>query len=500
MAPDTILAQSPHDPAPSKVNRRIRLLRSVRTRLALWHTGTLALVLAVFTLFTWAFLQRLTHDRVDASLAEAARSFHQAMITESRTHKFADEAAQEAAREFRFSGRRVLVYGSHHSLLAVSDSASDDLTRAISAIDRADDSPIHPLFASLTPGRSEYATIRDGNNLIRSYATSVHVADQDFTIVALQVGQIERVVLGNFLQSILIAIPLALVLSGVGGYILARRSFAPVIDMGRRASSIDSESLDTRLAIRNTDDEMDELASHFNDMLSRLEQSFIQQKQFMADASHELRTPIASLRAEASVTLSKPRSVEEYRESLTHIRNEARRLSSIVDDLFTLARLDANDGLIHTENVSLDEIVSASVSRLEMLAEDRGMTIHFSPTGETRCNGDPVLIDRVMTNLLDNAIKYGREGGSVSVGIDSRNGSHVITVGDDGTGIPADAQQWIFNRFYRADGARTRTEAGGAGLGLSIAWQIARAHGGNLELTSSGPQGSTFTLILPKAG
>lgn len=481
------------------MNQRHRILRSVRTKLALWHTGTLALVLAVFTLFAWAFLQRLTQDRVDSSLAEAARSFHQAMITESRTHQFADEAAAEAAREFRFSGRRVLVYGQHHSLLAVSDSASDDLTRAISAIDRADDSPIHPLFASLTPGRSAYATIRDGNDLIRSYATSVHVADQDFTIVALQVGQIERAVLTNFLQSILIAIPFALVVAGVGGYILARRSFAPVIDMGRRASSIDSESLDTRLAIRNTDDEMDELASHFNDMLDRLEQSFIQQRQFMADASHELRTPLATLRAEASVTLSKPRDAEEYRESLDKVRSEARRLSSIVDDLFTLARLDAEDGVIHKESICLEEVVNLSVSRLRPLAADRDMTIHFSPVTEAHCTGDPVLIDRVITNLIDNAIKYGKNDGSIDVVLESRNGSHIVTVTDDGTGIPEDAQQSIFNRFYRADAARTRTDAaGGAGLGLSIAWQIARAHGGNLKLTSSGPAGSTFTFTIPK--
>src|ERR1700682_2987552 len=474
------------------------MLRSVRTRLALWHTGVLALVLIAFTAFTWAFLQRLTQDRVDQSLAEAVRSFHQAVLTEARGQRTPDEAAQDAAREFRFSGRRVLVYGAHHSLIAVSDSGSADLTRAISAIERADDSPIHPLFASLTPGRSAYATIRNGHDLIRSYATSVRVADQDFTIVALQVGQIERTVLANFLQSVLIAIPLALVLAGVGGYFLARRSFAPVMDMGRRASSIDSESLDARLAVRNTGDEMDELASIFNDMLERLQRSFVQQRQFMADAAHELRTPIASLRAEASVALSQSRTPTEYEGSLLPVRDDARRLSAIVDDLFTLARLDAEQGILHRQEFFLEELLLESVARVRPLAVDKGMTIAFNPTVEARCSGDPLLIDRIITNLLDNAIKYGAPGCSVIIELETSWAWHMVRVSDNGPGIPADAQAHIFARFFRADAARTRSAApGGAGLGLSIAWRIARAHGGDLTLTSSSETGSVFTLTLP---
>src|ERR1700682_3356200 len=487
------------------------MLRSVRTRLALWHTGVLALVLIAFTAFTWAFLQRLTQDRVDQSLAEAVRSFHQAVLTEARGQRTPDEAAQDAAREFRFSGRRVLVYGAHHSLIAVSDSGSADLTRAISAIERADDSPIHPLFASLTPGRSAYATIRNGHDLIRSYATSVRVADQDFTIVALQVGQNERTVLGNFLQAVLIAIPLALALAGVGGYFLARRSFAAVVDMGRRASSIDSESLDARPAVRNTGDEMDELASIFNDMLGRLQRSFVQQRQFMADAAHELRTPIASLRAEASVALSQSRTPTEYEGSLLHVRDDARRLSArlnvrddavrrspIVDDLFTLARLDAEQGSLHRQEFFLEELLLESVARVRPLAVDKGMTIAFNPTVEARCSGDPLLIDRIITNLLDNAIKYGAPGCSVVIELETSWAWHMVRVSDNGPGIPADAQAHIFARFFRADAARTRSAApGGAGLGLSIAWRIARAHGGDLTLTSSSETGSVFTLTLP---
>ncbi|MDB4900631.1 MAG: two-component histidine kinase [Gemmatimonadetes bacterium] len=476
-------------------------IRSVRTRLALWHTAVLALVLVAFTIATYAFLDRLTRDRVDRSLAEAVRAFHQAVLAELRAHRTPEEAAQDAAQAFRFGGRRVLVYGAHHSLVAVSDSARDHLTQAISAVDQADDSPLHPIFASLTPGSSAYATIGEGSGGVRAYATSVQVADQTFTIVALQVGLSERSILATFLQATAIAIPLALVCAGLGGYFLARRSFAPVVDMGRRASAIDSESLDARLAVRNTGDEMDELATVFNDMLGRLERSFVQQRQFMADASHELRTPLASLRAEASVTLSQARTNHEYETSLEQVRDEARRLSAIVDDLFTIARLDAEDHILQRQEFYLEEVVMQCVGRLHSLAQDRGLSLTFLPSVEARCSGDPDLVDRIITNLLDNATKYTPRGGSVRIELERAGDRHLVRVSDDGTGIPLEAQSRVFDRFFRADEARTRpaTRTGGAGLGLSIAWRIARAHGGDLVLTSSNGQGSVFTLTLPAA-
>jgi two-component system OmpR family sensor kinase len=477
----------------------MRPLRSVRTRLALWHTGVLALVLVTFTVAAWIFLDRLTQERVDRSLADAVGAFRQAVLAEVRANRTPDDAVQDAAREFRFSGRRVLVYGGHHSLLAVSDSARDALTRAISAIDEADDSPLHPIFASLTPGRSAYATVSAGTQRVRGYASSFTVADQSFTIVALQIGLSERTILGSFLQATAIAIPLALLLAGVGGYFLARRSFAAVIDMGRRASSIDSESLDARLAVHNTGDEMDELATVFNDMLTRLERSFVQQRQFMADASHELRTPLASLRAEASVTLSQARTNHEYERSLEQVRDEARRLSAIVDDLFTLARLDAEEGIPQPRDFYLEELVMESVARIRALALDRGLTLDFHPAVEARCTGDPELVERVILNLLDNAIKYTPRGGAIGVELETAGDHHLVRVCDNGSGIPLGAQPRVFDRFFRADVARTRSSTGGAGLGLSIAWRIARAHGGKLELTRSDESGTEFTLALPAA-
>jgi len=218
----------------------------------------------------------------------------------------------------------------------------------------------------------------------------------------------------------------------------------------------------------------------------------------MADASHELRTPLASLRAEASLALSQARTNREYERSLEQMRDEARRLSATVDDLFTLARLDAGER-IQRHDVYLEELVMQCVGRLHPLAQDRGLSLTFQPSLEARCSGDPELIARVITNLLDNATKYTPRGGSVRVELESRGDRYLVSVRDDGAGIPPEAQARVFDRFFRADEARTRDPAGtgGAGLGLSIAWRIARAHGGDLVLTSTGAHGTVFTLALP---
>ncbi len=476
-----------------------RILRSVRTRLALWHTGALAFVLLAFTGATIGFLDRLTTQRVDRSLSEAVAAFHSAVVANLRDDITPEDAALNAAREFRFSERRVLVYGDRHRLVAISDSSRDVLTAAISAVEEADDSPLHPIFASLVPGSSAYAMVGDGSAEVRGYARRVAVNDVALTIVALQTGLSERSLLATFLQAVAVAIPLALRLAGVGGYFLARRGLEPVVDMGREASSIDSRHLGARLATRQTGDELDELAAVFNDMLDRLERSFVQQKRFMADASHELRTPIASLRAATGIALSQPRTSVEYETALVHVRDEARRLSLIVDDLFTLARLDDQGQHVHRESFFLEELVMGCVGSVRPLAQERGVRIEFTPDAEARCMGDPMLLDRLITNLLDNAIKHTPSGGMVRVEVARTGDECVVRVIDTGSGIPHDAQPHIFDRFFRAEAARTRSDRdeSGGGLGLSIAWQIARAHGGELNLVHSDVRGTEFALSLP---
>lgn len=474
---------------------------SIRTHLAIWHSLVLALVLVSFALATWIFLDRLTSVRIDQSLEEAVSAFYQAVEHELRDGASPEEAASLVAREFRFSERRVLVYGDRHRLLAISDSTHDLLTDAISAIEEADNSPLHPIFASLIPGSSVHATVEDGQRRVRGYARSLAAGGDAMTIVALQLGPSERSIMANFIQAIIVAIPLALLLAGGGGYFLARRSLLPVISMGREAASIDSEHLTNRLPIRGTGDELDELATVFNEMLSRLERSFHNQQQFIADASHELRTPLASLRAAADIAISQQRAANDYKAALVHVRTEARRISAIVEDLFTLARLDVVGPLTGLTQLYLEEQVMTAIDAIRPLATECGVSIAFTPSEEACFNGDPLLLDRVITNLLDNAIKHSPAGGTVSLELVVSKDRYDLHVRDQGVGIPEEARERIFGRFFRIDEARTRGERGrgGAGLGLPIARSIARAHHGDLVLTESNEKGTVFTLWLPRS-
>jgi two-component system, OmpR family, sensor kinase len=220
----------------------------------------------------------------------------------------------------------------------------------------------------------------------------------------------------------------------------------------------------------------------------------------MADASHELRTPVAILRGEAEVALSRQsRSLEEYRESLGVLHQEAERLTHIVEDLFTLTRADAGQYPLQPRDFYLDELVGECVHSARTLALAKRISLNFEEASESPIHADESLLRRMILNLLDNAIKYTSEGGRVTVTCRRAGEEYVLSITDTGGGIPADLQPRIFERFFRVDKARSRAEndGSGAGLGLSISRWIAEAHHGRLELTRSDSIGSTFTAYLP---
>jgi signal transduction histidine kinase len=234
--------------------------------------------------------------------------------------------------------------------------------------------------------------------------------------------------------------------------------------------------------------------------------AFAQQRRFMADASHELRTPVAILRTEADVTLSRPTRTEaEYRDSIAIMRDSAHRLGRIVDDLFLLARADAGHLPLRREPLYLEEIVDEAARAVRALAEERHVRVELLPLDDSPFTGDADLLGRVLLNLLDNAIKHSPPGGTVTLALTRSARDYQVTVADEGAGIPIEAQPHIFDRFFRADKSRSREgaltgDSSGAGLGLAIGRWIAEAHGGRLELVRSDARGSEFRMTLPVPG
>jgi heavy metal sensor kinase len=297
---------------------------------------------------------------------------------------------------------------------------------------------------------------------------------------------------------LLIAVPLGALLAGAAGWFLARKSLAPVLAMSQQAHRIGVENIEERLHVANPRDELGRLAATFNELLSRLSGAFQIQRRFMADASHELRTPISVVRTTASVVLSKSHREEaEYRGTLTIVEAQARRLTRLVEDMLRLARADAGHVVLQERPFYLDEMLLESIQAAIVLANQKEIEISIAELPEGPFHGDEDLLRQMVMNLLDNAVKYTPPRGKIRVSLASQNGHYAIRVADTGRGIPADAQAHIFDRFYRVE--EGRSEAAGAGLGLAIARWIAEIHHGSLELESSTPEGSVFCALLPRS-
>ncbi len=302
--------------------------------------------------------------------------------------------------------------------------------------------------------------------------------------------------LSHFKGNLLAAFPIVLVLGSLGGWVLARRSLAPVGYIASKARSITSNNLDERLATRGTDDEMDHLIRTINEMIARLENSFERIAQFTADASHELKTPLCALRGEAEVLLSRGRTPEEYQEGLAHFIERFDYLNRMVNDLITLSKFDSSQMELESVPLRLDLLVKDICNLFHVLAEQKKITFVMNSIQEATVLGDKVRLQQLFTNLIDNAIKFTGEGGAIQVAVERDDEAAQVMIRDSGIGIPNEDQEKIFKRFYRVDKSRSK-ETGGIGLGLSIAEWIAKAHQGRIEVNSELNRGSTFTIYLP---
>ena len=475
------------------------MFNSVRTRLTVWYTTVMAVVLVVLAGTTYLLLRKDVLKRADAQAIELADSFLstvEAEIGDGSKPESADVGIAAAISEHRFRDVVFVVFSPQGQMLGASKSYEQ--------LGRTTEPSPETLSVSLAPFLGQTGILHSvhvGRRIYRGYLRHFSIEGDAAILVVLQSLHRQNEFLATLTRTFVIVIPLAIGLAAAGGYLLARRSLSPVVVMSSQASHIGAENLHDRLAVKNPRDELGKLAASFNELLDRLDQSFERQRRFVADASHELRTPVAILCGEAEVTLAQEtRTEQEYRESLQILREEAKRLKLIVEDLFTLARADAGQHPLALSDYYLDELAAECSKNVRTLASAKDISVSSETRGDIVVRGDEALLRRMLLNLLDNAIKYTPRGGTVALRSAEENGCYRLSVEDSGPGIPAHLQSRIFEPFFRVDKARTRdaSDGGGAGLGLAIASWIAGAHGGRLELTSSTSKGSLFTVYLPK--
>jgi len=309
-----------------------------------------------------------------------------------------------------------------------------------------------------------------------------------------QVGE----ALKTLLLILWITVPSALVVASLGGLFLANKALKPVDEITKTARMITSKRLDQRIKLRKTKDEIGRLAETFNDMISRLGQSFKQIRQFSADASHELRTPLTILKGEMEVGLRRRRRPEEYRKILNSNLEEVNHMTQIVDDLLFLSKADMGEVHLQKHPINLTKLVSEVGAQTKMIAMAKDIKVHISKDSDVPVIGDRLRLRELLLNLVDNAVKYTPEGGEMMISLERDDDRVKLRVMDNGIGIPTEDQPHIFDRFFRVDKARSR-EAGGSGLGLSICKWIVEAHGGEISVESEVTKGSLFTVTLPLA-
>lgn len=302
----------------------------------------------------------------------------------------------------------------------------------------------------------------------------------------------------DFLLRSVIATTIIILLSSVCTYFLTKKTLTPLQKLTSEVSQIQAQNLSTQLAVPNSKDEIAQLTSSFNEMLARLDNAFSTQKQFSANAAHELRTPLAVLQTNLEVFEKKQEpEMVEYRQLFTMIKEQTARLSQLVGTLLDMTNLKS---VPRTDQVTLEELVDEVFCDLDPVAEKAGISIHFNDSANqdshTDVTGSYVLLYRAVYNLVENAIKYNRPHGSVSVSVKQENGQAMVLVTDTGIGISPENQKKIFDPFFRVDKSRSRA-MGGAGLGLALVDSIAKEHGGTVKVLESSETGSTIALMLP---
>lgn len=456
---------------------------SIRTRLMVWNSAILVLALTAFGAGVLWLHARWSYGQFDADLVNLGAVTSRVLREELGEHKVLTKAAAEAGESIDVPGRSIAILDATGGAVAAE---WHGFNYDMSAL------PLGPL------GQTQLTTLRQGGAAWRVFTRreSMHEPNSEFVIlVAGPLASIDRQQ-SLLTRVLLVSTPLVGLAAAIFSWLAASSVIGPVTTMAAEAEAITARSPDWRLRASTAHDEVGQLARAFNRLLDRLSDVLRLQRQFMADASHELRTPVSVIQTAAEVTLDRPsREEAEYRDAMSVVCEQSARLGRMVEDMLVLARADAEGYSLIRRLLYTDEVVEECVRAVSMVAATHDIRIVTKMQNDVSLYADDHLLRRLVMNLLDNAVQYTPPGGRVTVTL--KSDAHVVTlaVSDTGPGIPAVDRERVFERFVRLDLARTNTT--GAGLGLSIARWIAERHDGTLSLEENDSGGCLFTVCLP---
>ncbi|HEY2384815.1 MAG TPA: ATP-binding protein [Terriglobia bacterium] len=460
---------------------------ALRTKLTLFYSITVSVLLTGFAFIYYNVLNVGLNRDLTTEVVDRAEGLHSYLLFEEGKPVFTfDPDDPDEVTFVRTATRYYQVYDTKTGVLL---DQSDEF-RATAVVFSASD------VAQYAKNKTSFLDVQTDEGKLRLRNEVVQVNGNSYLLVVGASMQTVEDTVSSFIKALAWLIPTGVLLAAIASWFMARKALEPVAALGRAAGEIGVSQLHQRLPVRGTGDELDYLAIQFNGTFARLEKAVEEMKQFTASISHEFRTPLAVLRGEAEIALMESSTAGQYRRVLASQLEEFEKLTRMINQLLTLARAESGEVAIVHEPVDLSTMTQSLAEQLEPVAASKNVNLSWNCDPGVIISGDAGWIERIVLNLIDNAIKFTASGGHVAVSVSQNEKHRTLEVKDDGAGIPADSVPRIFERFYRADPSRAN-RADGVGLGLSLVKWAVDQHQGAIDVETNPGRGSTFRVTFP---
>lgn len=474
---------------------KIWAINSIRLKLTLWYGLVVGIIILLSGIFFYGSMKKILLNDVDTSLYNTVHEVEHAIADTPET--LWPQIAQKAGKKYQLTPPLVLIM----TVTSLRPFNFQLKARSKALLESGITLPVKfSDMQSTTRAKMTYLILEPTVQANYSLRIILYPVFRDGALTyIIMAGTSMRGTLNTLRGLIIILLvsgPLILFLISVGGYFMIKRSMRPVKAAVKTARKITAEDLSHRIPVKDSSGEIGELIETFNRMIARLEGYVNHIKRFTSDVSHELRTPLTVICGEIEVTLMKARETAEYEKVMGSVLEEAMRLKRIIDNLLFISRMEAQSKTVPMQEISMDKLLLHAFERWEPLAKKNGLNVTLKKLDTFAIHGNETLLDRLIHNLLENAVKFTPESGEIGIALEKRDDAGVLAVKDTGIGIPCESLPHIFERFYRVDKARSR-QGGGSGLGLAIVKHVAEIHGASVEVQSRVHEGTLFSVTFP---